>query len=114
MQPQRLTRRRPTSALDIRPFRFERRAGGRMPGDGEAMAAFYDEDGALSLTRVTLVDSSRNGLGLVCPVEVEPGARFCLYSRNTPLPHSTGVVVRCRPEGEDWRVGLSCDPAKAA
>jgi hypothetical protein len=78
------------------------------------MAAFYDEDGALSLTRVELVDASGAGLGLLCPVEVETGARFCLYSGATRLPHTTGVVARCVPEGEWFRVGLRCAGRVAA
>jgi hypothetical protein len=107
-------RHRHTTAIDVRPFRFERRAEGRRSAPGEAMAAFFDEDGALSLTRVRLVDFSEHGVGLVCPVEVEAGARFCLYSDLAPLPHTTGFVVRCDPDGEDWRMGLRCDSRRAA
>lgn len=106
--------RRRTAALDVRPFRFERRAHGRERISGEAMAAFFDEDGALGLTRVQLVDASESGLGLVCPVQIEKGARFCLYSESLALPHTTGFVARCDAEGEDWRVGLRCCDARRA
>ena len=115
MKAQRLTpRRRSTAAIDIRPFRFERRSEGRDEICGEAMAAFFDEEGALGLTRVRLIDSSSRGLGLVCPVEVESGSRFCLYSDATRLLHTTGVVARCEADGEDWRIGLRCDARRAA
>lgn len=77
------------------------------------MAAFFDEDGALSLTRVEVVDVSDSGLGLICPVEVPPGVRFSLYSGSS-LPHTTGTVARCAPEGEDFRIGLCCDRRLAA
>jgi hypothetical protein len=53
-------------------------------------------------------------MGLLCPVELEPGVRFCLYSAATRLPHTTGVVVRCVPEGEEFRIGLRCDARLAA
>ena len=114
MKPQRAIHRRRAAALDIRPFRFERRTEGRETASGEAMAAFFDDDGALGLTRVRLVDFSDHGAGLICPVEVEPGARFCLYSDSVPLPHTTGFVACCRVEGEDWRIGLRCDRRRAA
>ena len=116
MRPQRLLQRRHrhVAAIDIRPFRFERRCEGRQATDGEAMAAFFDQDGALALTRVRLVDESDNGLGLVSPVRVEAGVRFCLYASGRALAHSTGVVARCHPQGEEWRVGLRCERATAA
>ena len=95
-------------------LRLERRDGEREPREGWAMAAFYDEDGALSLTQVELVDASGAGLGLWCPVEVEPGARFCLYSGATRLPHTTGVVARCVPDEDGFRVGLKCAGRMAA
>jgi hypothetical protein len=94
-------------------FKIDRRTSERVRRTGAAMAAFFDEDGALSLTRVELVDVSEGGMGLVCPVDVEPGVRFSLYW-GTSHPHSTGVVVRCSPEGEDFRVGLRCDGRLAA
>ncbi len=102
------------SAIDVRPFRFERRAEGREAVSGEAMAAFYDEDGALSLTRVKLVDESVHGMGLKSPVQVEAGVRFSLYAKGGRLAHSTGVVARCDADGEEWRVGLRCDAARRA
>lgn len=114
MKPQRISVRRPVTSIDVRPFRFERRVEGREAVTGEAMAAFYDEDGALSLTRVRLLDESVHGLGLECPVPVEPGVRFSLHARGRVLAHTTGVVARCDARGESWRVGLRCDPLRAA
>ena len=93
---------------------FERRAGERVDLSGGAMAAFYDEDGAFGLTRVELVDTSGAGIGMRCPVQVAPGVRFSLYSGSIPLPHQTGIVVRCSREGEEFRIGLRCDRRKAA
>lgn len=78
------------------------------------MAAFYDDDGAISLTRVDLVDSSRLGIGLISPTQVEPGVRVCLYSGSWPLPHRSGIVTRCVPDGDSFRLGLRCDDRAAA
>ena len=114
MRPQRLPVRRSVGAIDVRPFRFERRSEGRERASGEAMAAFYDEDGALSLTRVKLVDTSVHGMGLESPVRVEPGVRFSLHERGGTLAHTTGVVARCDARGDSWSVGLRCDPARRA
>jgi len=95
-------------------LKIDRRSSSRAARTGSAMAAFFDDDGALSLTRVELADESRSGLGLVCPVEVPRGTRFSLYTTGCSLPHTTGVVARCVPEGEDFRVGLRCDHRLAA
>lgn len=94
-------------------FKLDRRTSERASRAGAAMAAFFDEDGALSLTRVELVDVSDGGLGLVCPVDVMPGVRFSLYW-GTSVPHTTGVVARCVRDGDDYRIGLQCDRKLAA
>ena len=109
-----LGRRRLVTAIDVRPFRFERRSEGRYALEGEAMAAFYNDEGALSLTVVTLVNESSRGLGLVSPVRVEPGAMFSLHARGRPLPHATGVVARCDGIEGGWSIGLSCNLRRAA
>jgi hypothetical protein len=102
-------------AVDLqRDMKLDRRAWARTPRTGSAMAAFFDEDGALSLTRVELTDESQGGLGLLCPVEVPRGVRFSLYSTGIPLPHTTGVVARCEALGEEFRIGLRCDQRMAA
>lgn len=105
---------RSASPSDRDSLRFERRGGDRRPQGGAAMAAFFDEDGALSLTRVELLDASGGGLGLRSPVAIEPGVRFCLYSNSTRLPHTTGIVARCEPDEEEFRIGLRCDARIAA
>jgi PilZ domain-containing protein len=104
--------RRPFHDLDS--IKLERRVGDRKAQTGMAMAAFYDEDGALSLTRVRILDSSDGGMGLLCPVEVQPGVRFSLYSGTIPLPHLTGTVARCIRDRDEFRVGLRCDLKMAA
>jgi hypothetical protein len=81
---------------------FERRAWERVARVGGAMAAFYDEDGAVCLTRVELVDASVSGLGLRCPMAIAPGTRFSLFAGGLPLPHVSGVVVRCEVESAQW------------
>lgn len=100
--------------IDLDAYQLERRDGDRRPLAGAAMAAFYDDDGALSLTRVQLLDWSPRGLGLRCPMPIEPGTRFCLYTEALALPHTTGVVARCIPDGEEFRIGLRCDARLAA
>lgn len=99
--------------VDLESLRLERRGGVRRPRTGTAMAAFYDEDGALSLTRVDLVDESDGGLGVRSPVEVGAGVRVCLYLGT--LPHWGGTVARCVRECGEFRLGLQgCGRAQAA
>lgn len=100
--------------IDVESLKFERRGEVRRPQSGFAMAAFFDEDGALSLTRVELLDASEGGLGLLCPVEIEPGVRFCLYSGTMALPHRSGTVARCVRRGDNFCIGLRCDARMAA
>lgn len=94
-------------------YKLNRRTSDRAPRAGAAMAAFFDEDGALSLTRVELMDVSDGGLGLLSPVGVPTGVRFSLYW-GASVPHTTGVVARCAPDGDEYRVGLRCDQRMAA
>jgi hypothetical protein len=72
------------------------------------MAAFYDAEGAICLTRVDLRDSSATGLGVVSPLEIQAGSRVCLYSSDVASahgPHFSATVVRCdraiAPESDD-------------
>lgn len=107
-------------------MRFDRRLYPRVPREGTAMAAFYDDDGAVALTRVELVDASLTGLGLRSTMPIPVGARVSVYFQNIPLAHSTGRVVRCdvdtttspaRAEASDdaesdtttYRLGLALD-----
>jgi len=83
----------------LRRDRLERRAWVREREMGSAMAAFYDDQGAICLTRVDLADSSATGLGLRSPMPIEPGARVCLYSGDVARahgPHLSGTIVRCQ------------------
>ncbi len=93
-------------------LRFDRRVDERLPASGSAIGAFVDAEGAFTLTRVEVVDESAAGLGLLSPVEIPSGRRCTLCAGL--VPHESGVVTRCRPEGEAFRVGLRCDRREAA
>ena len=95
-------------------LKFERRRVARTPAAGEAMAAFYDADGAIALTSEELIDASAKGIGLRSSVEIEPGARFMIYAGGSALAHRGGVVARCTPDGDGWRLGVLCDARMAA
>jgi hypothetical protein len=93
---------------------LERRRDERSPLHGSVMGAFVDDEGAFTLTRVELLDESEAGLGLMSPVEIEPGRRFTLYAGPLHVAHDSGVVVRCGTDGGAFRVGLRCDGLLAA
>jgi predicted N-acetyltransferase YhbS len=95
-------------------LRLERRAEERSPLSGSVMGAFVDDEGAFTLTRVELIDESAAGLGLLSPVEIQPGRRFTLYVGPLHVAHDSGVVARCEMEDEGYRVGLRCDGRMAA
>ncbi len=82
----------------LRLDRCERRAWIRRPEQGTAMAAFYDADGAICLTRVELRDASATGLGIRSPLRIDAGSRVCLYTNDVISahgPHLSATVVRC-------------------
>ncbi len=99
---------------DAGPFPFERRREKRRPAEGSAMAAFYGEDGGVCLTRVCIVDSSPGGLGLRSPVEIDAGTLFTLYGDTLDVPRRSGIVARCQPDADGFRVGLECERRRAA
>ncbi len=95
-------------------IRAERRAAIREGAAGGVMAAFGSPVEGVTLTHVELLDRSNTGLGLRSPVPVEIGSRFALYPGLARVPATAGTVARCEPEGDEFRIGLRCDPRRAA
>lgn len=92
---------------------FDRRATMRTPLEGRAMAAFTDPSGAVAIAFVDLVDESADGLGMLCNLDVAPGATVTLYN----LPRSTsekGTVVRAISRDGVCRIGCRVDYNRVA
>jgi len=93
---------------------FDRRRTPRRTVCGGAMAVFASGHGAGTVARVELVDASWNGLGLVSPVAVEPGASVSVLPEHAMSPRQTGIVVRCDKTDTGYRLGLQCRIQRAA
>ncbi|MFN5946244.1 MAG: hypothetical protein ACK5ZG_11595 [Phycisphaerae bacterium] len=94
-------------------LQHERRKVPRREIKGGAMAVFSSGRGAGTLARVELLDASWTGLGVVSPIEVEPGTAVSVIPEHAMSPRQIGIVVRCEKFNDGWRLGLQCRTQKA-
>lgn len=94
-------------------IQHERRKVPRREVKGGAMAVFSSGRGAGTLARVELLDASWTGLGVVSPMEVEPGTAVSVIPEHAMSPRQVGIVVRCEKFDDGWRLGLQCRTQKA-
>lgn len=96
-----------------KPLKFNRRAGVRKRVQGEALAAGYGRAGSIT-TRVVLIDASYSGIGVDSPIEFEVGTEIKLHFNGQVLAGRQGLVARCDPCDEGYRVGIDTASASAA
>lgn len=99
--------------FEPKPLKFNRRAGVRRRVQGEAMAAGYGRAGSITV-RVVLIDASYSGIGVDSPVEFEVGTEIKLHFNGQVLAGRHGLVARCDPRGEGYRVGIDTASGTAA
>jgi hypothetical protein len=81
----------------------------------EIVTAVYSHGAErLGLARMVLIDSSHTGLGLLASTQLDEGTRVTLTSNNMPMPHKSGVVVRCIRLADGFSIGIALDRPKAA
>ncbi|MBL9000360.1 MAG: hypothetical protein JNK25_04420 [Phycisphaerae bacterium] len=85
---------------------FDRRRLPRKVMSGFAMAVFTAGISAGTVVRVELIDGSHTGLGIRCPIPIEPGASFSLIPEDRMMPRQVGIAVRCEEEGDQFHLGL--------
>jgi hypothetical protein len=84
----------------------DRRRVPRRNVNGTALAVF-DGNGTLgALVRVTMLDESLGGVGVLCPVPVEIGSRFSLIPESGIGLRQIGEVMNCVFTPEGYRLGL--------
>lgn len=93
---------------------IERRTTPRAKFQGQAMAVFSNPAGAGSLTYVSLVDASSNGMGVISPIPVEPGTAFSIVPETGSFPRAVGVVVRCEKCEDSYKLGLATAARRVA
>jgi hypothetical protein len=99
------------------PLHFERRRLPRKKMSGYAIAVFTSGDCVGTVVRVELVDASHTGIGVICPMPIEPGAAFTLIPEDARMPRCCGIAVRCRPhsdESDSSIIGLRMTRSRAA
>jgi hypothetical protein len=96
------------------PIAFDRRRSRRAPEESGMMAAFFSDEAGVTMAWVELVDSSRHGVCLNCPLKITPGTRFNLYHNGAALPGDRGAVARCAERDGRFVLGLRFDVRAAA
>ena len=96
------------------PLRFERRVHDRWPCRGTATA--YRVAGQRFGQRhvLKLIDESCEGLGAITAQPLEPGAVVSVGFATLGHPAKSGVVLRCAPCGDGYRVAIRFEHRLAA
>ncbi len=100
--------------IEPKPWRPERRHESRQRAEGRAIVTIRERGRMPMLAPVELLDASEHGVGILSEKPAMPGARVRLYFHGQVTPGRTGVVARCEPEGDAWRLGVRCDMRMAA
>lgn len=100
--------------IEPSPMRFERRRLDRWPQSG--VAAAYGAAGETFGQRYVLrmVDESEAGMGARTDRVVEPGTIVSVAFATPGQPVRTGVIVRCLPCGDGYRVAIQFETRLAA
>lgn len=95
-------------------YKFNRRMAHREPAAGVVNATYSNGTDRYGIARLSLMDRSHGGMGAWTSTPLEPGMTIALSPVGTAAAWLTGVVARCKQEGDGFHVGLSFAPALAA
>ncbi len=95
-------------------YKLERRVAHREPAAGIVSATFSNGTDRYGIARLSLIDRSHGGMGAWTSTPLEPGMTIALSPVGTAAAWLTGVVARCKQEGDGYHVGLHFAPALAA
>ena len=96
------------------PLRFERRASDRWPVEGVATAFRLAGDRFGEMQPLKMIDYSWDGLGAKCSTPLEPGTILSLGFQAPGYAAKRGVVVRCLPCGDGYRLAIRFEALLAA
>ena len=96
------------------PLAFERRQHDRWPADGLAKVFRVAGDRFGEVYTLRIVDESFEGLGATSSWPLEPGTIVSVAFVEPGCPARSGVVLRCRPCGDGYRLAIQYDRALAA
>ena len=105
----------PYDEFDIPPtLKLERRSMDRWPAHGSATATCLGGDRFGQMHRLQLADCSDDGLGATSDTVLEPGTMVSVGFQTPGSLSRQAVVLRCRPCGNGYRIGLQFAMKQAA
>ena len=96
------------------PLRFERRSQDRWPVEGVATAFRLAGDRFGEMQSLKMIDYSWDGLGAISSAPLEPGTMVSLGFQSPGYMAKRGVVVRCLPCGDGYRLAIRFEALLAA
>ena len=96
------------------PLKFERRRCPRRPLDGQASVFCLASDAFGRIHDLRLVDGCEDGVGAVSDTVIEPGTMVSVGFSIPGYIARRGVVTRCLPCGDGYRVAISYEQRMAA
>lgn len=96
------------------PLKFERRASARYGAIGTLEAMSCDGEKPPSMIRLSLIDESAGGIAAMTQSPMAPGSRLRVRTCPVTGMWCDGVVIRCSPAGQGYRVALAFERRRAA
>lgn len=96
------------------PLRFERRCNNRWDMTGRATAFRLGGTSFGAIHELELADYSDGGLGAISPDVIEPGTLVSIGFDQPSLMARRGVVLRCVPCGDGYRIAVAFEGRLAA
>jgi hypothetical protein len=106
--------RQPAASQDHQPLRFERRQSDRWRLDGVATAFELGGEAFGRMHTLRMLDYSDGGVGAQCDSVLPPGTPVSIGFQSPGYIARRGVVTRCRPCGEGYRIAIEFEQRLAA
>ena len=96
------------------PLRFERRYVDRWPVQGVATAICLHGEKFGQMHELSMLDFSFEGLGAISNTVLEPAMNVSIGFQSPGYPAKRGIVLRCTPCGNGYRVAIQFQARMAA
>ena len=96
------------------PLRFERRLSDRWSIDGVATAFELAGEGFGRTHTLRMLDYSTEGIGAICETVISPGTSVSIGFQSPGYPARRGMIIRCLPCGEGYRMAVIFEQRMAA
>ena len=100
--------------LDDAPLKFERRRADRWPMEGVASAFRLTGDSFGLMHDLKVSDYSQGGVGVLSDTPIDPGTLISIGFQQPGVVARRGIVRRCQPCGNGYRIGVQFELRQAA